>query len=54
VPRGLLRRAGRLFILLPVEVGLGFSWGSLLSVLRLRHTPFSRSGKPLRVTDTGP
>ena len=29
VPRGLLRRAGRPGVLLPVEVGPGFPWGSL-------------------------
>jgi len=30
VPRGLLRRAGRPGVLLPVEVGPGFPWGSLV------------------------
>jgi len=30
VPRGLLRRAGRPSVLLPVEVGPGFPWGSLV------------------------
>jgi len=33
VPRGLLRRAGRLGVLLPVEVGPGFPWGSLVFLL---------------------
>jgi hypothetical protein len=33
VPRGLLCRAGRPAVLLPVEVGPGFPWGSLVFLL---------------------
>src|ERR1035437_440093 len=55
VPRGLLRRAGRPGVLLPVEVGPGFPWGSLVflfvpsrRVWGLRGSGTPRAGRGIR------
>ncbi len=51
VPRGLLRRAGRPGVLLPVEVGPGFPWGSLCSFLFPRGACCVRVGVGHRAQD---
>src|ERR1035437_9653479 len=47
VPRGLPRRAGRPGVLLPVEVGPGFPWGSIVFLFVPRSAE-RRVGKECR------